>query len=68
MKGGSVIKNDRAELEEEYITAKIELLKRLTHQVNNYDLGIRLIVDAMEHIRNSLEGIAEAMEAQNEQE
>lgn len=62
MNGGSVIKNDRAELEEECIKAKTELFKRLTYQVNNYDLGIRLIVDAMEHIRNSLECIAEAME------
>ena len=63
MNGGSVIKkSDRAELEEECIKAKIELFKRLTHQVNNYDLGIRLIVDAMEHIRNSIECIAESME------
>lgn len=54
-------------LEEEHIKAKIELFKRLTHQVNNYDLGIRLIVDAMEHIRNAIEDVAEAMEAQNEQ-
>lgn len=54
-------------LEEEHIKAKTELFKRLTYQVNNYDLGIRLIVDAMEHIRNAIEGVAEAMEAQNEQ-
>lgn len=54
-------------LEEEHINAKIALFKRLTQQVNNYDLGIRLIVDAMEHIRNAIENVAEAMEAQNEQ-
>lgn len=55
-------KNEWEILEEEHIKAKIALFKRLTHQVNNYDLGIRLIVDAMEHIRNSLECIAESME------
>ena len=54
-------------LEEEHIKAKTALFKRLTYQVNNYDLGIRLIVDAMEHIRNAIEDVAEAMEAQNEQ-
>ena len=58
----NISKNEWEILEEEHIKAKIGLFKRLTNQVNNYDLGIRLIVDAMEHIRNSLECIAEAME------
>lgn len=55
------------ELIEDLITAKTDLLKSTTQQMNNIDLGIRLIVDAMEHIRNAIENVAEAMEAQNEQ-
>lgn len=55
------------ELIEDLITAKTDLLKSTTQQMNNIDLGIRLIVDAMEHIRNAIEDVAEAMEAQNEQ-
>ena len=50
------------ELIEDLITAKTDLLKSTTQQMNNIDLGIRLIVDAMEHIRNAIESVAEAME------
>ena len=50
------------ELIEDLITAKTDLLKSTTQQMNNTDLGIRLIVDAMEHIRNAIESVAEAME------
>lgn len=50
------------ELIENLITAKTDLLKATTQQMNNIDLGIRLIVDAMEHIRNAIEDVAEAME------
>lgn len=55
------------ELIEDLIAAKTDLLKSTTQQMNNIDLGIRLLADALKSIGEAIDRVAEAMEAQNEQ-
>lgn len=55
------------ELIEDLITAKTDLLKSTTQQMNNIDLGIRLVADALESIGKAINRVADAMEEQNEQ-
>lgn len=53
------------ELIEDLIAAKTDLLKSTTQQMNNIDLGIRLVADALESIGKAINRVADAMEAQN---
>lgn len=55
------------ELVEDLITAKTDLLKSTTQQMNNIDLGIRILADALESIGKAINRVADAMEEQNEQ-
>lgn len=53
------------ELVEDLITAKTDLLKSTTQQMNNIDLGIRILADALESIGKAINRVADAMEEQN---
>lgn len=53
------------ELIEDLITAKTDLLKSTTQQMNNIDLGIRLLADALKSIGEAIGRVADAMEEQN---
>jgi len=53
------------ELVEDLITAKTDLLKSTTQQMNNIDLGIRILADALESIGKAINRVANAMEEQN---
>jgi len=53
------------ELIEDLITAKTDLLKSTTQQMNNIDLGIRILADALESIGKAINRVANAMEEQN---
>ena len=50
------------ELIEDLITAKTDLLKSTTQQMNNIDLGIRLVADALESIGKAIDRVADALE------
>jgi len=53
------------ELIEDLITAKTDLLESTTQQMNNIDLGIRLLADALKSIGEAIDRVADAMEEQN---
>ena len=53
------------ELIEDLITAKTDLLESTTQQMNNIDLGIRILADALESIGKAINRVANAMEEQN---
>jgi len=42
--------------------AVLDLIKSLKNQVDNYDLGIKLIIDALEKISTSLDNLTEEVE------
>ena len=47
---------------EKLIGEKIKLLASTRQQMDSIDLGIRLVADSLEKIRDSISAVAEAME------
>ena len=53
------IEQEALELQMAKDKAVLDLVKSLKNQVDNYDLGIKLIVDALEKISTSLDNLTE---------
>ena len=46
--------NGNTLLDIELKETRIAVLTALKHQIDNYDLGVKLIVDALEHIQDAI--------------
>jgi hypothetical protein len=62
MKNMLKIEQDALTLQMAKDKAVLDLIKSLKNQVDNYDLGIKLIIDALEKISTSLDNLTEEVE------